>query len=167
MARQAQRVTAGANGTNGTNGTDGATGATGAQGPFVIQYLGGSAGTGLRRRQYRVLLAGSSAYPTNATTNGNATVQAGGAATLSRFTVTLSGNPSSGDSYAFTVMVNGSATAISCTITETAPFSCTDSDTVALTVGQTVNVRIVPASSPDVQTATWTAIYTSGSQPIQ
>jgi hypothetical protein len=129
--------------------------------------LGGSAGNGLdaTSTEYSSLVAPLN--PTTATTNGNATVQAGGAATLSRFTVTLSGNPSSGDSYAFTVMVNGSTTAISCTITETAPFSCSDSDTVALTVGQTVNVRIVPASNPDVQTATWTAIYTSGNQPIQ
>ncbi len=52
--------------------------------------------------------------PSTTTTNGNTTVVCGG--TLSSFKVTLSGEPGGGNSYTFTLMVNGTATGIGCTI---------------------------------------------------
>jgi hypothetical protein len=62
--------------------------------------------------------------------------------------------------------VDGIASALACTISD---FATTCSDTthsVALTAGQTVNVRSVPYSNPDARSATWTSSYANGS-PIQ
>jgi hypothetical protein len=96
-------------------------------------------------------------------------VQSGGGGTLTNFSVTLSADPSNGNgtqTYGFTVMVNGIASALTCTVTQGST-TCNDSvHSVALTPGQTVNVRSVPGSTPTTSVATWTATYSNGS-PIQ
>ncbi len=56
--------------------------------------------------------------------------------------------PGAGTSYAFTVMVNAAATALTCTISGTAT-SCSDTThTGAVTAGQTVSLRSVPSGTP-------------------
>jgi hypothetical protein len=96
---------------------------------------------------YTSLIATGST-PNTTSTNGNATVNC--AATLGSVTVTLTTAPNSGgstQSYTFTLMVNGVA-GNSCTISE-ASTSCSITG-VALAVGNTVNVRIVPSGTPTV-----------------
>jgi hypothetical protein len=81
--------------------------------------------------------------------------------TLSNFTVTISGSPGGGNSYAFTLMVNGSATGISCTINQPNT-SCTDATaptSLVLAPGDTVNVQAVPAGPPTARSATVTTSY--------
>jgi hypothetical protein len=154
-------------GNTGNTGKTGATGVTGVTGasacqPGIVAIAGGTgAGAGnnldTEATDYFSLVGQTS--PNTTTTNGNTMVICGG--TLSAFSVTLSGAPSTGDNYAFTLMVNGTATGITCTISALET-TCTDTTApteITLNPGTTVNVRSVPNSNPDPQTATVSASY--------
>ena len=99
--------------------------------------------------EYTSLIA-QGGNPTTTTSNGNATVNC--SATLGALTVILSADPQNGggtQTYAFTVMVNGVATANTCTVSQGAT-TCTSPASVALSAGSTVNIRIVPGATPTV-----------------
>ena len=84
--------------------------------------------------------------------------------TLSNLTITLSGTPSSGggtQTYAVAVMVDGAASALTCTVGD-ASTTCTTSGSITLTSGQLVNVRITPSGPPSARTATWSSTYVRG-----
>lgn len=159
----------GATGSTGATGATGATGSPGVVGAFVISYTGGTNSENLSGGSDNYASLVAQLNPNITTTNGNATVQSGGEATLSHFSVTISGNPNSGggvQSYTFTVMVDGLASALTCTISEPATTCSDTTHSVALTAGQTVNVRSVPGGSPAARSATWTSTY-QNANPIQ
>ncbi len=104
---------------------------------------------------YSSLLA--SVTPSITSTNGNATVICGG--TVGALSVTLSASPGTGNSYAFTVMVSGTASGNTCTISDAAT-TCTSGASVVVNPGDTVNVRATPNSNPTARSATWSSSYT-------
>jgi hypothetical protein len=87
------------------------------------------------------------------TTNGQATVNRSG--TLGAITITLSGTPGAGKSYAFTVMVTPAggaqaASANTCTIAD-GNTTCTSSSSITLSAGDKINLRIVPTGTPSAR----------------
>jgi hypothetical protein len=146
----------------GTGGTGG-TGAAGAQGCPATQAIDGDTGANTLNAsttEYTSLIATGS-DPNSTTTNGNATVHCAGV--LSDFSVTTNIDAGgSGDTYTMTVMVNGAASSIGCTITSSSTF-CSDGSTEALSVGDVINVRIVPGSSPSSTPVvlSFAALYTA------
>jgi hypothetical protein len=109
--------------------------------------------------QYSSLIA--QVAPSTTSTNGNATASISG--TLSNFSVVLSGTPGGGNSYTFTVRVNGVATALTCNATGT---TCSSDAFVSVTAGDTINVEIVANSTPTARNADWSATYAWGVVPI-
>ena len=69
-------------------------------------------------------------------------------------------------SYAVTVMVNGVASALGCTVTGNGTTTCTSNASVPVTAGQTINVRVVPTGTPIAGNADWSATYVWGGVPI-
>jgi hypothetical protein len=65
-------------------------------------------------------------------------------------------------------MVNGAVSSLACTISDSAT-TCSDTGSIALKPGDTVNVRSVPTSNPDARSATWTSSFAvpSSGGPIQ
>ena len=72
--------------------------------------------------------------------------------------VKLDGTPGAGKSYAFTLMVGGSPTALTLTISD-AETSGNDANEVTVSAGQTVSLRCIPSGTPTVREATWTTIF--------
>jgi hypothetical protein len=65
-----------------------------------------------------------------------------------------------GKLYVFTVMKNGEATGVTCTVALGAT-SCADSaDSVAFTAGQTIALRSVPTANPPARSARWSVTLT-------
>jgi hypothetical protein len=103
--------------------------------------------------------------PSATTTNGNATASLTG--TLTSLSVTFSAAPGAvPNSYTVTVMVAGVATSLGCIVTGTATTTCTSNAAVPVGAGQTLNVRVVPFSTPTAVSATWTSTFSWGSNPI-
>jgi len=154
----------------GPSGPEGATGPSGPSGPCGIGTAtlnGGtnSANLSVSSTNYASLVAQTN--PNTTTTNGNATVICGG--TLLNLSVTLSGTPNNGggtQTYAFTVMVNGVASALTCTVSENNT-TCSFNTNVTLVAGNTVNVQSVPSGTPTARSATWSTSYAQGGAPIQ
>jgi hypothetical protein len=68
----------------------------------------------------------------------------------------LSGDPGTGNSYAFTVMRNGVATAITCTVSGNSTTTCSNVvNTQSFTAGDTISLQSVPASSPTARSVSW------------
>lgn len=67
--------------------------------------------------------------------------------------VTLSGSPSTGDSYIFTVRVNGADSAITCTIAGASSTTCSSTTCIDIAANALINVESVPTSDPDAQTS--------------
>lgn len=72
------------------------------------------------------------------------------AGTLDTFVCILTAPASTGDTYTFALMVNESASALTCAISGASAVTCTpDADDVAVVLGDRVDVRSVPTSNPD------------------
>lgn len=76
---------------------------------------------------------------------------------VSNLQVRLSGNPGNGRQYAFTVVKNGVATGLTCTVAGSSATSCTDTDTTVWTAGDVISLQSLPSSPslPTSRTATW------------
>ena len=152
----------GATGAAGATGDPGPAGATGPAGPKGDPGTGGAAAdtcapgstplSGGTKNTNVPNVAGTPSYsslvsqlaPTVITTNGVKTVNCAG--TLSDFSVTASGDPVMPDgiqSYVITVRVNGSASALACTVLEGST-TCSSPETISLAVGDVVNVEVMP-----------------------
>ena len=76
--------------------------------------------------------------------------------------VVLQNDPAGGagvQSFTFTLRVAGAGTTLGCAVSEGST-SCTDSDGVSVTAGQLVALESVPANTPTVGDAFWTATWT-------
>lgn len=79
--------------------------------------------------------------------------------TFKELRVELDGDPGAGNSYAFTVMKDGSPTSITCTISGT-DTTCNDMvNTSAATANSLYSLRIVPTSTPDAQRIRFSIIF--------
>jgi hypothetical protein len=85
-------------------------------------------------------------------------------ATMSSWRVDLIAAPGAGRSYTFTLMKNGVAEASSAITIADTDTSGTASMAIATTAGTTWAVRCVPAGTPTVTQASWSAAYTPTTQ---
>jgi hypothetical protein len=83
------------------------------------------------------------------------------AGTVANLTLSLSGEPvASGKSYAFTIMKNGEATGVTCTVGAGA-LTCSDAvNSAAFTAGQPIALRSVPSGNPAARTIRWSVTLT-------
>jgi len=76
--------------------------------------------------------------------------------------IVLAAAPSTGDSYAFVLMVNGSPSALTLTISDTATTGQDLVNQISVVAGDYVSLRVVPTSLPDAVVAKWSSVF-SGS----
>jgi hypothetical protein len=69
--------------------------------------------------------------------------------------VRLSGNPGNGRQYTFTVLRNGVASGLTCTVSGSSATSCSDTDSTVWAAGDTIALQSVPTSTPTSRTVTW------------
>lgn len=74
--------------------------------------------------------------------------------------IELSGAPDTGKSYTFVLLVNGAPTALTCTIADLNTSGSDLVNSVAVSPGDTVQLRCTPAGSPDAAAARWTMRFT-------
>jgi hypothetical protein len=149
-------------GPTGGTGPAGPTGPTGPQGPSAL-IVGGGTGT-------QELSAGAASFVPmfDSLRSPDETAvqqQVPFAGTLSRLHVRLDGTAGasgSGEFYTFTIRLNGSDTAVTCTILETAT-NCSDSvNTVLFNAGDLLSLGVVPsASNPTTRAMRWTAQFSA------
>ncbi len=75
--------------------------------------------------------------------------------------VKLNGTPGAGKEYAFTLMVEGSPTALTLTISDAETKDADTVNEVAVSAGQSVSSRCVPSGTPTARKATWTSMFES------
>ena len=79
-------------------------------------------------------------------------------AVVNNLQVRLSSFPGLGTpakSYAFTVLRNGSATSLACTVSGGVATSCSGTDTTVWTAGDTIALQSTPSNNPTSRTVTW------------
>ncbi len=67
---------------------------------------------------------------------------------IDRLRMTVTTAPAAGKSYAFALMVNGSASALTCTISDAATTAQDLSNTVSLSAGDVISIRCTPTGTP-------------------
>ena len=73
--------------------------------------------------------------------------------------VFLNGSPGTGNSYAFTLRLNGANTALTVTISGSGVQGIDFANGVAVVAGDTVCLQCVPTSTPTVRGATWSTVF--------
>lgn len=68
-------------------------------------------------------------------------------------------SPGSGTSFSYTVMKNGSAQALSATVSNTSTTGNDTSNSVSFTTGDTISVRVVPTTSPTAGAGRWGMMF--------
>jgi hypothetical protein len=85
--------------------------------------------------------------------------------TVSQFHVRISGSPSSGDSYTFTVLKNGSPVTVAsvvqlrCVISDAATTCSSTTGSIQYSAGDRIAIEADPNSDPDVRRMRWTAKF--------
>jgi hypothetical protein len=69
--------------------------------------------------------------------------------------VRLSGVAGNGRQYLFTVLRNGSASGLTCTVSGSSATTCTDTDSTVWGAGDTIALQSTPSSNPTARTVTW------------
>ncbi|MGH2729504.1 MAG: hypothetical protein ACRDJI_02725 [Actinomycetota bacterium] len=101
------------------------------------------------------------AYRTIVEADAQVAMPVGG--TLSKLNVLINNTPAGGDSWTFTVHIDGApgATPVDCSIA-TGVFSCSDNtDSVTFTAGQTLSIKATGSGDPADAEARWTAVVIS------
>jgi hypothetical protein len=156
-------------GATGTTGPAGATGATGATGPAGVQGAAGAQGipgpAGNQSVTGAVVFvdaldttgfAGTAGSQNVFTTAGAAASPVPIAGTLGHFSVHV-GSSIAGSGVTLTVLKNGAATSITCTVASGGS-ACSDAPhTVALTTSDTIAVKIDNGTGTFVRNVAWTA----------
>jgi hypothetical protein len=146
----------GATGPQGDPGADGATGATGAQGPAGPQALAGA--IAFVDNTETTAYAGLGAYGYAQLTRALVDTPLPFAGALSDLRVAVFVS-SGATSVAVTAMVNGQATALTCTATGEDSITCADTDhSVAVAAGDRFAIRVVSLGR-DLWELRWTARY--------
>lgn len=83
------------------------------------------------------------------------------AGNIKNLRIVLAAAPSAGDSFAFTLMLNGSPTGLTCTVSNTDTTASDMVNEVAVVAGDTISLRVVPTSSPDSVDCFWTMVFDS------
>lgn len=162
MGLQGETGARGETGPSGDTGEDGAAGADGAAGsPGATGAAGATTPT--------VMMSYASALANNATncfTSGPAVATEANihalfpAGTVARLSLHLYTAPGAGSSWAFTVMNNGVATAVTCVIATTAT-TCSDLiHSSTFTENSNFTIRSVPFSNPVATSVSWSIKFT-------
>ena len=90
-----------------------------------------------------------------------ATVQApvSTAGTLKSLYVYFPSAPTAGKSWEMVIMKNGVATSLDCTVADTATTCSDTSDTVSLSAGDLISLRVTPAGTPISSVPTWSLVF--------
>jgi hypothetical protein len=100
-------------------------------------------------------------FTTSSTTEATVRLPVPVAGTVANLAVSLSGEAGGGGKqYVFTVMSNGVATGVTCTVSATGS-SCTDAThSAAFTAGQTIALRSAPTANPTARSVRWSVTLT-------
>ncbi len=90
-------------------------------------------------------------------TSGRQLVSTGG--TISKLYVKLDAAPGSGKTWTFTIMVAGAASDLTCSITGDETFGVDDSNSIAVSAGETLSIRSTSSGAPTNSNATWSLIF--------
>lgn len=125
------------------------------------QAIPGMCGSGLMdatATEYYPVMGGGTLLATSSTDTVIQIVSANGK--LHDLHVEISGTPGGGNSYAFTLYVNNTATALTCTISGAVDTTCADtSNQVSVSAGDEVFLEVVPTSSPTTRFSEWTMTF--------
>jgi len=78
---------------------------------------------------------------------------------ISSLRIKLNAAPGAGKSYAFVLMVNNVASALTCTVSGTDTTAQDTANVVAVVAGDTVSLRCTPTGTPQVTMARWATIW--------
>lgn len=78
---------------------------------------------------------------------------------IKKLRVELVSAPTAGKSFAFTLMVNGAPSALTCTISDAATSNEDSVNEVAVSAGDYVSLRCVPTGNPTVGYARWSTVF--------
>jgi len=112
-------------------------------GEFVIAMSTNNAHHG-SSTEYSILSAGQNTWSGTITNSDNLM----GEMTISDIYVKLDNDPSSGDSYAYTLMQDAGATLLTCTISNTET-ECNGASDISISNDELGSTRVVPTSNPD------------------
>jgi hypothetical protein len=140
----------GIQGETGPEGVAGATGATGSTGSMI--FGGGSGTSNLSNTASNFMPAGAFGVQT---TSAPVQIPIPLGGVVNNLQVRLSGNPANGRSYTFTVLRNGVASGLTCTVSGSSATSCTDTDATVWSAGDTIALQSTPSGTPTSRTATW------------
>jgi len=122
-----------------------------------VAIVGNSGGNSLSATQIRYVGLGQAPDGTNS--NVAFPVPVGG--TVSSLQVFQNGASGNGNTYTYTLMVNGAAVgALNCAITGNSATSCSSSGTSTLAAGDTVSLRAAPSSNPSTRAVAWSVVIT-------
>lgn len=122
--------------------------------------LTGLAAASTSATQYGSMLAGHGAAAGWATAEADLQVVVPTSGSLSNMYANVSTAPGSGRSYAFTVMVNGVASSLAATVSNTATTGSDTVNSVAINAGDTLTIRSVPTGSPAGSTPSFGIAFT-------
>jgi hypothetical protein len=125
----------------------------------VPTVIGGSSGGTTMTNNATTFLSLMGYSPSATESLGQQPMPAAG--TLSNFTAGAGLVPAAGRTWAVTVDKNGSATTVTCTISNPAN-TCTDSThSVSFSAGDLISVKVVPSGNPTAATGRWSAQYST------
>ncbi|KKN27737.1 hypothetical protein LCGC14_0861610 [marine sediment metagenome] len=78
---------------------------------------------------------------------------------ISKLYVKLDAAPGSGKTWTFTIMVAGAASDLTCSITGTDTFGVDESNSIAVSAGNSLAIRATSSGSPTNSNATWSLIF--------
>jgi collagen triple helix repeat protein len=156
---------AGATGDTGATGTTGATGPTGPGGPTGPTGATGAGGAGIVSGATSTNVVGNATsflgayfdYSNGDAAEANVEVKLVGGGTFSSFRANVNGAPGNGKTWTLTLRKNEVDTAISCQITGTATTCADTAHSATFSAGDTIDVKVVPASGPAAKPISWVA----------
>jgi hypothetical protein len=124
--------------------------------PGAVEFPLGGGGTPANNATNFLALFGSG----QSATQGVMEATLPSAGTFGDFEVRTSATPAGGDTWVFTVLINGATTTplIECTVNNASTNNrCTDADSITVNAGDTIVVRSVPSGGPAASTVHWVA----------
>lgn len=109
-----------------------------------ILFAGSNDNLNPNATEYLSIMGPPDAVWNNTSTRNRQTIPAAG--NLTNLRVVVTADPGAGATWSLAVMVAGSASALNCTISAGST-SCQDTDSVAVTAGQEINVRMTPSAT--------------------
>ena len=127
------------------------------------QVLFGGSGSGGNNQmdqtntEYNVLQSGQTLWGTD---EGQHQILITTPGVISNLDVTLNASPGTGTSYKLTLMVDGVASALTVTISDSETAAADTTNKITVSAGQSVSIESVPTGTPTGRSANWAVIFT-------